>query len=440
MINKFLIQNERIHLSSPNINICFRTLIEGQLDKLNVEDALRKVSIKHPFLRCCVEIDDQNNAWLTEKLTTVDIEYFDSSEIDWQTWYKNSDNKPFDFYKEPLIRICIIEGDNTEIIILGHHVIGDGIGYLNVVKDLLLALDNNLEDVPLIPPTALEDNYFKETFLLDQPTKDYVQWLNNEWKKSSAKFTQDYFLNFFENYRKDYIPGLYMASLDVNELSLLQKNCKSNNLSVNEIITSAFTLALMEILDKKEIRLGIAANIRNELVSEPNCCLGNYVTGITETIDANVHNGFIENANFIAGKLREKLQNKKNRHLAVHFLNEFDNDLIESIMYAAYGKFEHEISKKLAELLEEKPENKGIGISNMGRHYFENYASIKVIDVQFIGPVFPANLVTVDAITVNGKLNFCLRYNQNEITPNSIKEIYEKATSLLNVSEQSTHN
>jgi len=439
-MNKYLLQNERIHASSPNINVCYKVVIEGELHALKIEDAVRKVSIRHPFLRCCVEIDEQNNAWLIDKSKAVEIEYFNTSEIDWHTWYENKDSKPFDFQQESLVRMCVIAGKNTEIVILGHHILGDGIGYLNMVKDLLLALDNNLEDEPLIPPTAPEDKYFKETFLLDQPTKDYAQWLNSEWKKSRISFTKNDFQIFFENYRKAFIPGLYMNSLDQKELEVLLKNCKSNNLSVNELIASAFTLALMEIIDKKEIRLGIAANIRNELVAEPNYCMGNYVTGITETIDANIHNGFIENANSIAGKLREKLQNKKNRHLAVHFLNEFDNDLIESINYAAYGKFEHEISKKLAELLEEKPENKGVGISNMGRHYFENYASIKVIDVQFIGPVFPANLVTVDAITVNGKLNFCLRYNQNETSPNSIKAIYEKAISLLNVSEQIAHN
>lgn len=98
-------------------------------------------------------------------------------------------------------------------------------------------------------------------------------------------------------------------------------------------------------------------------------------------------------------------------------------------MYAAYRKFEHNISKKLAELLEERPENKGIGISNIGQHKFENYNNLRVIDIQFIRHAFPANLITEDVITVNNKLNFCSRYNQNEITPNIIKTIYKKAIS-----------
>lgn len=430
-MNKFLLQNERMHFSSPNINVCYRVIIEGVLDKMKIEDAFQKMSIRHPFLRCSLEIDGQNNAWLVEKHSSLCIEHLNSDEMDWKTWYHNADNEPFDFQNEPLLKICVINGENTEIVILGHHVIGDGIGYLNLVKDILLALDDQFDDLPLIPPTKPEDRYFKETFLLDQPTKDFAQWLNNEWKKSSISFTKNDFQTFFENYRKDFIPGLYMFFLEDSDFDLLINKSKSNNLSVNEIVASAFTLAILEILNKKEIRLGVATNIRSELVSEPVSCMGNFVSGIAETVCYNFDSDFLSNAKIIAEKLREKLLNKKERHLAVHFLNEFDKDLLESIMYAAYGNFEHPASKKLAELLGEQLENKGIGISNLGRHDFKNYKNISVVDLQFIGPVFPANLITVDVLTVNGKLNFCIRFNHNEIAIESIISTCKRVFALL---------
>ena len=94
-------------------------------------------------------------------------------------------------------------------------------------------------------------------------------------------------------------------------------------------------------------------------------------------------------------------------------------------------EFEHSVAKKLAELIGEQSENKGLGISNLGRHDFSNYKDIKIVDVQFIGPAFPANLLTVGLITVNGKLNLCLRYNEGEIKTDTVKEIYEKALVLL---------
>jgi hypothetical protein len=57
--------------------------------------------------------------------------------------------------------------------------------------------------------------------------------------------------------------------------------------------------------------------------------------------------------------------------------------------------------------------------------------NIKIVNIQFIGPAFPANLLTVGVINVNGKLNLCLRYNENEINLDTIKTIYEKAIELL---------
>jgi NRPS condensation-like uncharacterized protein len=310
---------------------------------------------------------------------------------------------------------------------LGHHIIGDGIGYLNLVKDILSALDNKLDRTVQMQPFEAADKYFKETALLDSGVHSFANGLNEEWKQSRVRFSEKDYLSFFEYYRKKYIPGLYMASIEGQNVNKLLEKAKSNGFTVNEIITSAFSVAAMESLNKNEIRLGVAANIRNELVSEPNNCMGNFVTGISTKANYDPANDFVSNAKSISAAMNEQLKNIKNRHLVVHFLNTFDKDLIESIMFTAYGDFENSVSKKLAELIGEQLENKGLGISNLGRHDSINYENIEVLDLQFIGPAFPANLLTVGIITANSKLNLCLRYNEAEIKKDTIKTICDKA-------------
>jgi NRPS condensation-like uncharacterized protein len=100
-------------------------------------------------------------------------------------------------------------------------------------------------------------------------------------------------------------------------------------------------------------------------------------------------------------------------------------------MLAAYGNFNHSVSKKLAELIGEQIENKGIGIANLGRHNVFEYKNIKILDIQFICPAFPANLLTVGVITVNNKLNLCIRYNAGEMKEDNVRIICEKAIKLL---------
>jgi len=430
-MEKYPILNERLYLRSPSINVCFRVIIEGIYNKNLITEALSKVIIRHHFLNCSVNIDNDNNAWIVKNNNSINLDYYKSNEMDWQTWYQKNDNIPFNFLNGILVKYCVIVGENTEIIILGHRILGDGIGYLNVVKDCLLSLDNKIELLPQLPSYEVSDKYFKNTVLLDEGVHNFACGLNEEWKNSRVKFSENDYISFFEKYRNKYKPNFFMASIENENLKKLLENSKSNGFSVNEIIVSAFSLAFMKIMDRNEISLGVAANIRNELVSEHNNCMGNFVTGISTNINYNRQNDFISNAMEIVSKIKEPLENVKNRHMVVHFLNEFDKDLIESLMFAAYGDFEHSVSRKLAELIGEKTENKGLGISNLGRFEHNVYEKFNLIDLQFIGPSFPENAITVGVITVNNKMNICVRFNEGEIKLETIKIIYEKANELL---------
>jgi hypothetical protein len=101
--------------------------------------------------------------------------------------------------------------------------------------------------------------------------------------------------------------------------------------------------------------------------------MGNYVTGISVNVNYIPEKDFISNTKNIATILRKQLTNFKTRHLIVNFLSEFDTDLVESIMFASYGNHQLPISKKIGELIGEGLDKKGLGISNLGRHKFNNY-------------------------------------------------------------------
>jgi len=429
-MEKYLILNERLFLRSPSINVCFRIVIEGLFDKNKIDESFKKVSIKHPFLNSFIEIDNDNNAWLVPKNSSLSIEYYKSDEMNWREWYKKTDSNPFNVLQGPLVKFCVIFDKNTEIIILGHHIIGDGIGYLNLVKDILLALDNRIEMIPQLPPYKITGKIFKETVPLTFSVKFYANYLNKKWRKNRMRFSEKDYLAFFSQYRDKYMPNFIMAVIEGETLKNILENSKSNMLTINEIVSSAFSIAVMEVFKRNKINLGIAVNFRNELVSEPNDCMGNFVSGVLAEVHFTPSNDFISNAGKIAAILRKQL-NKENRHLAVHFLNEFDKDLIESIIFAAYGNFKHPISKKLAKLTSERKKNKDLGISNLGRHELFGYKNFGIMNIQFIEPAFPANILTIGVITVNDKMNICIQYSENEIKAENVKKICERGIELL---------
>jgi NRPS condensation-like uncharacterized protein len=331
------------------------------------------------------------------------------------------------------VKICAIGDEKQmEIIILGHHIIGDGIGYLNLARDFLLALDNKLDIVPQIPPPV--NNKFKKGGKLGLLLKLYARMLNKEWKKNRISFSENDYVVFFEQYRSRFVSNPYIKSIDGPNLTRLIEKCKINNVTVNELMTTAFSIALVELsgnYPKNKIRLGVVVNTRDELLSRPSHCMGNYVTGICVNVNYIPEKDFMANVKNVAAILRKQLTNFKIRHLIVNFLSEFDTDFMESIMFASYGNYQLPVSKKIGKLIGEGLAKKGLGVSNLGRYEFNNYDSFRLIDMQFIGPVFPANLLSISIITVNNKLNIYLGYNEAEITTDIITQIYEKAIDLL---------
>ncbi|GMO53324.1 MAG: hypothetical protein Pg6C_19680 [Treponemataceae bacterium] len=434
-MEKFRILTERLFLRSPNINICFRITIEGNVDKKQFESAMDNICKRHPLLNCSIEIDKDHNAWFVPNTSHIGIEYYQSEDLpDWQIWYKKTDGIPFNIVHGPLVKICvIIDAGQMEIIILGHHIVSDGIGYLILSKDILLALDNRLET---IPQELLVNNKFKNGNRLGFFSKLYAKKLAKEWRENRINFSEDEYNRFFQQYRNTYISRLYINSVDEINLKKIVEKSKTNEMTVNELLTSAFSAAIVMELDNytgKAFSVGIVANTRNELKTKPYYCMENYVTGISVKINYVSKNSFILNAKSIASIMRKRLNDVKNRHLVVNFLKEFDSDLIESIMYACYGDYELPIPKKIGELIEEGTKNKGMGMSNLGRHEFNNYETFKFLDIQFIGPAFPAKLISVYIITANSKLNICLRYNENEIKAENVKGIYKKTMELLDI-------
>jgi NRPS condensation-like uncharacterized protein len=432
-MDKLPLLNERWHLGSPNINVCFRALIEGKFAASDFETAIAAVCKRHPVLNYAIEIDAENKTWFVPNAAHVGIEFYSAKKMpNWQDWHEKTDAVPVDFQHGPLVKICVIFGEHqTEIIILGHHVIGDGIAYLNLSKDILLALDNKLDLNPQLPPIR---SRLKKKTSLGLLTKLYARKINREWRKNRVIFSESDYHAFFEQYRKKYVPQIYTGSIDETELNKIVQQCKSHGLTVNELIAAAFAMAMVELSDHypgKEIRLGVAANIRGELAEEPYDCMGNYVSGIVANAHFDSEKTFVTNAEDTAKILREQLRVPKNRYLALNFFNAIDKDLLEAAMYATYGDYQIPVAKKLGEIIGERSENKGMGISNLGRHAFDTFAKLKVLDMQFIGPAFPANLLSVGIITVNNKLNICLRYNETEIRTASVQTIYERAVGLV---------
>jgi NRPS condensation-like uncharacterized protein len=433
-MKKTKILSERLFLRAPNIHVCFMIRLEGNFTDEYFKEVVKMVCQRHPVLECTINIDEENCAWLIPNTGHVGIEFYHADEgLTWNDWYTKTDNIPFDFSHGPLVKICVIRHDKlTEIIVLGHHIIGDGMGYLNLAKDILAALDGKLDITPHIPPLQ---NDLKDNIRLGFLPRLVAGKLNKAWALSRHAFSEEDYYTLFEQHRTMFPPGMYTDFIEGTELSSLLAICKSNRLTVNEVIASAFVGAMLElrhIYPKNTIDLGIAINIRDDFNTPQPDSMGDYVSGINVCTFYDNKKCFIDNAGHIAKGTRKKLNNIKSRLLAVNFLKKIDKDFIESTQFAAYGNYQNPVSKKLCNMIGSiNKRGKGVGISNLGRRNFRQYNSFKLLDILFVPPVFPYNMVTVGIITTNNKLNFVLRYAKSEISDDVAETVYRKAKGLL---------
>lgn len=362
--------NERIHFRSPNINVCFKAEIIGNFAEDDFRRAIDVISLRHPIVNCVVNLDDTGNAWYVLGKGTVGIEYYSNVSLTaWREWYEKIDGTPFDFEHGPLVKIGVFcNGNTTDIVIIGHHILGDGLGYLNLLKDILSSLDGRPNTIPLLPPERIILNKNIKLGLLSEY---FAKKLNKSWKASAKVFSSEDYINFFNSYRQKNPPCMFLDSIDGVEVTKLLEACKKNNITVNEAIATAFTAAFQQTDDERyannQIRFGSAASVRNELKEPAPGCMGNFVTGVAVTVHYDGDKSFAENAKNLASNLRKELLKPKSRYLILNFLNLLDKEFIESAIFAAYDNYDNPASKKLGELLGERGYDKGIGISNLGK-------------------------------------------------------------------------
>ena len=419
-------RGDRISLRSPNCNACFKVKITGKIDKNVFLDAVETVRKRHPPLNMTVDIDDDNNAWFIPGAGSVGVEFYDAGDgMDWEKWFEITDGIPFDCKNGPLVKIGVFSHpDTTEIFIVGNHALGDGIGYINLTRDLLRALDGRLDATPQIP---FKGNSFRVKTKLGYFSKLYADNLNKAWRASDRKrLSEDDYRTFFKDYRKKYPPKAHFASIKEPELSKLLSACKKNRITVNEAIAAALIAAIQKSgggYKEKPVRLSVAASIRNDLVYPDVDCMGNYVTAISIKSKYDEKKNFLNNTRRIAASLRKKLYTKKSRYLAVHFLGAVDADFLESALYAAYGDYDNIHSKKLAAVIGEKTENKGFGLTNLGKQDFGAFDNFRLIDILLIPPVYPAHIMNISVMTVNGEMRFGYGYSDTDIGDAQVEAI-----------------
>lgn len=232
------------------INFCMM----AEVPNCDLETNLRLLVLRHPLLRATITHDHNGMpAFSVGETPNLNLSYSDESV---QQIIERELNTTFPT-NECLVRYVYAPTSNT-LLITFHHVIGDGMSGIQLLKDLSRIMQGeNLDSLPIMPPIDGMSPY--------QGSKFYTKLVGFIARQMRDMMLGSKKLPISEKDvpTQNRVAHVILGSLDGADK--LRNLAKSNDSTVHGVICSAILSALREYLPHSTIGLATAVNLRDSV-------------------------------------------------------------------------------------------------------------------------------------------------------------------------------
>lgn len=450
---------ERFFTRSPFSVVTMVLRINGHVTEEMLKDAVVKVQQRHILLRVRIKEDQEHTPWFTtEGVQDIPIEIFPrNSENDWIKIHADASTIPYEFETHPAIRFLLVQSPEvSELIILCHHIICDGMSLAYLARDLMVHLGDPSREVEDLPaPPAIDLNNLPGDISQSGIAKFFINRMNRKWSQESVFFDQADYQILAKAYWDHYDHRIFSVELSEAETSALVSRCRQENVTVNSALTTAFGGAQAFVEGEKPYHSTyvIAANLRDRIPNPAGEGMGMYAWGAELDFKFNQQRSIWENAR----KFHEIIQPKfTNKNLFGDILNMLylDPTIVEAMNFKKLGRlapsdsaryeklsaFSEQSDVVLRILQRDKQESLdrkflGTAVTNLGRLDFpKTYGALELdrLIMQPGGgfPLVNANLV-LGVVTTSDKLSLVLEYAEQAIDTSTVEQIKDKAMDFL---------
>jgi len=440
---------------SPFSIVTLVARINGETTHEELEEAVKKVQKRHINLRMRIHDHENHDSWLTtENVGAILVKSIQrESDIHWIDVMHEDSKTPFDFNERPAIRFIRIHSPTiSEILIICHHTICDGLSLAYLARDLLEHLGDPEKEVEVLPaPTPITKDNLPEGLKINFLSKILINRINKGWRKEQINITQQDYETLNDAYWENFTHKITPVELTEEETKRLVKRCKKEQTSVNSALTAAFSGALQSTVPNqpKLSTIAIAGNLRDRLAIKPGEAMGFFAGAVTPDLPYDQRKEFWENAKVLNKMVQPLYTNKELFKDGLHWAY-LDPTLLEAFNYKLLGDLVPENSKlfefskrkdtihKLLKRNEMETRDKlimGTAVTNLTRMPFPKmYGSIE-LDRFYMNPggAFPLSniLMVIGVVTVSGKLSIVIEYAEETIETTMVEEVKEKAIEFL---------
>jgi len=245
-----------ISYNQPNV-----LLLEGELDRIRMEEAIFHLINRHESLRTSFQIVNETPVQRIHKKFEFKIEYF--PDIKDPKLIILNFIKPFNMMEAPLLRIGLAKlGESNHILLIDmHHIISDALSVEIFVKDFSAFYAEQL-----LPPLNLQ-------------YKDFSQWKNSTFQKISLEKQKQYWLkeigndipildlptNFPRPLAQRYEGGTVSFAINKAETESLKIIAREEDATLFMVLISIFYLLLAKVSGQDDLIVGIVTAGRNHV-------------------------------------------------------------------------------------------------------------------------------------------------------------------------------
>ncbi|MES0344016.1 MAG: condensation domain-containing protein [Anaerolineales bacterium] len=433
--------------------------INGNVSEDMLKNAVDKVQQRHALLRVRIKDDNEHAQWFTsDGVQEIPIEIVPrKSENDWIKIHAEASKVPFDFENRPAIRFILVQSlDASELIILCHHIICDGMSLAYLARDLMVHLGDPGREVEVLPaPPVIDLDNLPSDVSQSGLVKTVINRMNQKWAEESVFFDHEDYKILTQTYWDNFNHAFFSIELSEAETSTLVARCRKENITVNSALTAAFAGAQSFVEGDKPYHaaLAVGVSLRDRLPSPAGEGMGYYAGAVELKFKYNHKRSFWENARKFHKTIQPKFANKVLFKDILNWLY-LEPTIFEAMNFkklgglvpsdspryeklSAFSKKEDVVLRLLQRDKIESLETKhwGIAVTNLGRLDFPKAYGALELDRLMMQPGGAVPLVNVNmvlgAVTCSGKLSLIVEYAEEAVDTQTMGKIKDKAMGFL---------
>lgn len=322
----------------------------------------------------------------------------------WRELINQNERVPFAIDKGELMRVFIIQGENeTTLLIMSHHLVGDGKSILYFVEQVMKSLSGEkleYKSLKLLDPNLIDKKYHLKNYIYR-----YTKSINKKWEITKKAFTWEDYYNIHNTYWSKHSTNVLYRKITSDDMDRLKSFARENNVTINSIIITSFLKA-----SKKKQSVGIPVSIRKD----NNRNMSNQTTGISIKYKYSERKSFVKNAIAVHKRIYKIINQPSMLYFVPQFMSLINPNLINSVLMYTQGLYYNEITKKVARVIGFSGKNiKDIGVTNLTKADIKTkYDNFNIDSIIFVPPVVSYAKQIIGVLTTDNCMVFSYSYMQ----------------------------